>query len=104
MSRKIQLKEGVSLMGIQYEMRKVLVAADKIWEEHGQVLVITEACGGEHSAGSLHYYGLALDLRTRFWENPEASQVANELKEALPEDYDVVNHPGSHIHVEYDPK
>ena len=33
--------------------------------------MITETLGGEHSAGSLHYYGYAVDLRIRYFTESE---------------------------------
>ena len=97
------IKEGVTLAGIDFKMRKVLIAADKIWKENHQELVITEARGGTHSAGSLHYYGLALDMRTRYFDAMTKTNVAMLLREELGPDYDVIMH-SSHCHVEYDAK
>lgn len=104
MGRKLNIKSGASLVGLQLEMRKVLVVADLIWRQHNQGLTVTEGTGGEHSAGSLHYYGLAVDLRIWGFDDIEAGVVATELQEAVGGDYDVILHKGSHIHVEYDPK
>lgn len=96
-------KEGVILAGLNIKMRKVLIEAEHIWKKYGQELVVTSGLDGTHSAGSLHYYGRALDFRTRYFTNEICNQVANELKANLPNDYDVVLH-STHIHVEYDPK
>lgn len=90
-----------SLQGIKYAMRMVLKEADKIWARHGQPLVVTSAANGAHSAGSYHYYGLALDLRTNFFGKGQAEVIAKELREALPAYYDVVLH-STHMHVEFD--
>ena len=95
----LKIKSGASLNGLHPIMRPVLREADRIWQQHGQQLVITCGTDGEHSAESWHYYGLALDLRTNFWENEEAELVYTELKDALPE-YDIIYHKGSHIHGE----
>ena len=99
----MKFKEGVQRANLQIEMRPVLTTADEIWRNHGRELVITSVQDGNHSPGSLHYYGYAVDLRTRYWERDEARQVYYELKEALKSmpEYDVVWHE-SHNHVEYD--
>ena len=97
----MKLKEGVTLAGLDIRMRPALMAAGEIWERHGQELVITEARDGAHSPGSLHYYGLALDMRTRDFDEQGKNSVYQELKGSLPERFDVVLH-SSHIHVEYD--
>ena len=96
------LKEGVSLVGLQIQMRPVLMGAESIWKSHGREEGVTVTAGtdGTHSAGSLHPYGYALDLRTHYWEKPEISKVAIELQDALGDDYDVIIH-STHIHCEY---
>lgn len=99
----MQIKEGVILNGLNIKMRLVLIEADKIWKGAGQDLVITGGLDGTHSAGSLHYYGFAVDLRTRYFDDKTQEQVFRALQSSLLEDYDVIKH-GSHIHVEYDPK
>jgi len=99
----MQIKDGVILAGLQLVMRKVLISADAIWNELGQELVITAGLDGAHSAGSLHYYGLAIDLRSRYFTKDEKEEAAEKLRAALGSDYDVVVHK-SHIHVEYDPE
>lgn len=105
------VKEGVSLQRLDIHMRPVLKAADLIWKARSQECVITS--GDEvadengklhHSTGSLHYYGRAVDLRTRYFTKEEALEVFDELKAELSKtEYDVIWH-SSHIHVEYDPK
>ena len=90
------------MQGLQLHMRPVLVAADIVWKNHNQELWITGSLDGEHSAGSLHYYGLAVDLRTRYFSVAERREVAAALKASLNCNYDIVLHP-THIHVEYDP-
>lgn len=86
---------------MQIQMRKVLMTADALWKEHNQELVVTEGTSGVHSSGSLHYYGYALDLRTRYFDAAEKPGIAGALKERLGKDYDVIIHK-THIHVEYD--
>jgi hypothetical protein len=100
----MKIKEGATISGINLKMRPALVAADRVWKRHGQELVITGGLDGEHSAGSLHYYGYAVDLRTRYFGQDQQLVVYKELKEELNEidqRFDVVYH-ASHIHVEYD--
>ena len=99
----MQIKEGVILNGLQIEMRPVLIAAESIWKSFHQELVVTGGLDGEHSAGSLHYYGFALDFRTRYFSEEVVDKVAEDLRRQLGTDYDVIVHR-SHIHVEYDPK
>ena len=59
----MKIKKGVSLQGLKLVMRRALQEAEKIWNILGEELVITSGTETyEHSAGSLHYYGLALDF------------------------------------------
>lgn len=102
----MEIKKCANIQNIDIRMRPVLIAADKIWRNHGQELVVTAGLDGVHSAGSLHYYGLALDFRTRYFDEATRERVAEELKKAFGKTglfYDVVSH-STHIHVEYDPK
>lgn len=97
----MKIKEGVILAGLQIKMRLVLIRADVLWSENGEELVITETLGGVHSPGSLHPYGYAVDLRTRYFKPENVPAIAAQLKKRLGANYDVVIHK-THIHVEYD--
>ena len=91
----------VNIWGLEKFMQKALRVADEIWEDYGQELVITSARDSMHSAGSLHYYGLAIDCRTRYFSEEDKQRVFEELQDDLGADYDIVWHT-SHIHIEYD--
>jgi len=64
--------------------------------------VVTSALDGSHPAGSLHYYGLAWDFRSRYFTEKEKEKVIVLLKKKLPPEFEVITHT-THIHVEYDP-
>lgn len=97
----MKIKPGAQIAGLDIRMRPALIIADRIWREHGQELVVTSGLDGEHSAGSLHYYGLALDFRSRYFSPEEKAKVVRALRERLPHGLEVVEH-ATHIHVEYD--
>ena len=103
----MKLKDDtVNIWGLQEPMRWVLKHADKIWEDAGYELVITSARDGIHSAGSLHYYGLAVDMRNGVnwgFVDEHRIQMIDELTTKLAFDpaYQLINHR-SHLHVEYD--
>jgi hypothetical protein len=99
----VKIKDGATLQGLKLRMRPVLQAAERIWRNNGQELVVTSGTDGTHSAGSLHYYGYALDFRTRYFEEQDRYKVFKELSDDLRiknRDYCVIWHP-THIHVEY---
>jgi len=64
--------------------------------------VVTSAHDGEHSDGSLHDDGLALDLRVWEFSEAQARHVTTGIQAALGERWDVV-YEVDHIHVEFDP-
>lgn len=98
----MKIKEGASLQGLQIQMRTVLISAEIIWKELGQELVVTSGTDGEHRAGSLHYYGFAVDLRTRYFTNKERQIAFNRLASTLHNKPYIVVLEETHIHVQYD--
>ena len=102
--------DSVNIWGLDKRMRPVLKYAAQLWFDNGQELVVTSARDGLHSPGSLHYYGLAVDLRTRYFtrngekDDQKIAHIAHELSFALrniDERYQVIKH-STHIHVEFD--
>jgi len=101
-------------------MKKAQTVAEALWKDHGREegITITSGKNGVHGPGSWHYYGAAVDLRTRYenrqywqdgsmaeypadsraWDDGVAENAYSDLKAALPE-YDVIWH-NTHIHVE----
>lgn len=102
-ARRIKIKPGVEMHGINIVMRNALVEAASIWQDHGQVLVVTSVTESVHSPGSYHYYGYALDFRVFYFSQKESLTVYHELRAALTSRY-VVLHEGDHIHVHYRPR
>ena len=111
----MKIKEGASIAGLNMAMRPVLINADAIWKAYDYMhgITITSGLDGTHSAGSLHYYGRAVDLRIWkiddngnrvFPKRQQLTQMCQELRQIIGPDYDVVVHHRSHVHVEYDPK
>lgn len=98
----MKLKPGVRLLGLRPEMTVALLAAHTVYGD--RELVITSVVDSKHSRGSLHYKGLAIDLRTRNLDNrAEAQLIRDALAEALGDEFDVVLER-NHLHIEYDPK
>ena len=65
--------------------------------------MVTSTTSGTHKSNSLHYKGLAIDLRTRDLTYKESLDFYLFLKRNLGKDYDVLLYK-THIHIEYDPK
>jgi hypothetical protein len=86
--------------GLQVDMRPVIVEAADVWADHGQTLVITSTVDSVHSPGSYHYYGYAIDFRTRYFSRRERVQVYKDLRESLPKKYVILlEKDHMHIHV-----
>jgi hypothetical protein len=78
------------------------MVAHDVYEAAGQGhrFMVTSVTDGKHMVGSFHYRGLAVDLRLP--EAHLASKVAQDLSQALGNEFDVVFEK-DHIHIEYDP-
>jgi hypothetical protein len=99
----MKIKRGATIKGLDIRMRPLLQAAERVWQRHGVECVITSGLREYDLFESLHPWGRAVDLRTRYFDDPDA--VVRELYQE-PEvtgDYDVIYHK-NHIHAEYDPK
>lgn len=97
----MKLKHGVTLNGIQPEIVASIPVIERVIN-HLVEPTITSATDGEHSDNSLHYAGLALDIRTWYLSDDGKQELAERLRAALGAEFDVVVEP-THIHVEFDP-
>lgn len=98
------IKSGVDLRGVQPQMAIAYSIACAVWQERAGVpCVITSASDGKHGPNSLHYKGMALDLRTHSLRSEQVAPVFAALKSALGAQFDVVLEV-DHIHLEFDPK
>ena len=99
---------GAKVGGLRPEMVLAFAIAQPIFERYGALCTITSALDGKHSRGSLHYKGLALDLRSRNLMETDKGNVLGELKRDLGFEYDVLledsGGPNEHFHIEFDPK
>ena len=92
------VKLGVDISRLQRPIRRALNIIDAVHKEfEGEEAVITSTYEGDHSASSLHYANLALDIR----RGMNAEQTVKALRRALGKNFDVVLEK-DHIHIEYD--
>ncbi len=96
------IKRGVKVSGLQPEILLAIQEAREVYRNLID-LTITALLDGTHMENSLHYKGLAVDLRTHYFSKPTQGLLLQRLKEALGPEYDVVLEK-THIHVEFDPK
>jgi hypothetical protein len=95
------IKPRVKASGLKPEILLAIQEAREVYRDFGTPLVITSLLDGRHSATSLHYEGLAVDLRTQNLDARVRALVAERIGKALGPEYDVVLE-SDHIHVEYD--
>jgi len=99
----VSLKQGVSVRGMSPQILLAVIVAESVYREKGSPLVLTSVCDGNHSHGSLHYQGNAVDLRIWGMDQLKQREVHAALSTALGHEYDVVLET-DHIHVEWQPK
>jgi hypothetical protein len=106
----ITFKDGVQVKGVNQALFYALEVAQEIYAEYGKDVVVTSGTDGKHKQGSLHYVGLAVDIRTRHLTPREKTliyvKLQRELKPYLATDgiaghFDVILET-DHIHIELD--
>jgi hypothetical protein len=93
----VRLKEGVNVQGLRSEMILAL------FYNYGSDVVITSGVDGKHSETSRHYVGLGEDFRIWYLKPEDLPKVAEELQQALGEQY-YVRLESDHIHVSFKPR
>ena len=95
-------KRGVSIKGLRPEALLGMILCDQIFKDEGWTFTVTSCTDSIHSEGSLHYKGLAFDVRTKTLSDPPDTHLT--LKAALaPLGFDVVLEK-DHLHLEWDEK
>lgn len=93
----------IKLRGIRPETVLAMVLVDQLYRDISVQCVITSVNSGKHMKGSLHYEGLAFDIRIKNVPDEILSGLVTEIRNCLPSDFDVVLEK-DHLHVEFDPK
>ncbi len=99
----MKIKKSAFPGGIKPELLLGLSVANDVYSKFGYELVVTSLNDSKHSRTSLHYVGQAADLRTRHMPLEVAKDIVEELKNSLPDEYDIILE-SDHIHVEWQPK
>lgn len=100
----IDFKGSVRSDGIKPEASHIIIIAHRVFVRFldEDLMTVTSITDGKHSPNSLHYEGLAVDIRTRDLSTEQKSTLVAKLRKALGNDYDVVLE-STHLHVEFDP-
>ena len=99
----LMLKPDVRITGLRPEIILAIVIAERAYAEIGCELMLTSGIEGQHSIGSLHYAGCAVDLRTLNVPAGKLPPLVEKIRAALGPDFDVVLE-SNHLHVELQPK
>ncbi len=107
----LQLKDGVILAGNRYT-NAILAAVQTVYRRHDWPVAITS--GRDSHTTGYHPLDRALDVRVAMIPVEQREAIADEIREALPGFYDVVNEAeivregsivkGAHFHIEADAK
>lgn len=106
----LRFKRGVSCRGITPELLLAIQVANECHFKMGYDCIITSLLDGQHSRGSRHYLGHAVDLRVRHIKDIHRETIADEIRARLSPlgDFDVmyedVDTDNAHIHIQYKPK
>lgn len=100
----MRIKRTVLTSKVGLEIGYAIGIAESIYRKQGEQLVVTSLNDSKHHQGSLHYAGMAVDLRTRNLSAVKLLTVFDELRALLePQGFDVVQET-DHIHIEFQPK
>ncbi len=104
----IIIKPGTSILGLKPEALLGLTIAASVFDKHNVDTILTSGGEGKHSRGSLHFSGLAFDLRSHHLLNPTKQVILKDLRRGLGKSFDVVLEAqggvNEHFHIEYQPK
>lgn len=99
----MEFKAGVSLKGMQPATLLAMLLCEDVYKKRMLPMTVTSVSDGKHKDGSLHYRGLAFDLRTK--GTGSATSLYNDIKQKLqPLGYDVLleylGGDNEHLHIE----
>jgi hypothetical protein len=103
----LSIKPGAKLEGLQPEILVGILVIKGVLDKYGVDVVITEGTAGEHMQGSLHYRGLAVDIRSKHILDSEIKhQILVETRVLLNDEFDFIleceGQPNEHFHMEAD--
>lgn len=83
----LSIKADVRVFGLRPEILIALIVAEGVYRDAGFDLVLTAGIDGNHAAGSSHYQGEAIDLRTSTIPEDKRAGILAEIIKRLTPDY-----------------
>lgn len=84
------------------------IITQSVYQEYGVDCWITVGMEGQHSVGSEHYTGLALDFRLHNVPQAVRDNLVADIREAMGADFKIiwesVGTSNEHLHVEFNPQ
>jgi len=102
----LAIKEGAKILGIRPEILLAYIIVGDVYHEAKVEAdcTLTECTGEKHGKASLHYVGLAIDVRIWSFQTPEELEhIRYTIQKRLGSQYDVVLE-STHFHIEFQPK
>lgn len=104
----ISLKKGALILNLKPELLLGIMIIKSVFEKYNVDLVLTEVTGAKHSFNSLHYKGLAADIRSKTIKREIKHTILFACLDALGENFDMIleneNEDNEHFHLEFDTK
>lgn len=105
----MKLKSGVSIKLLQPQIVLGIMIIEPVFKDYGTELTITCGSNGKHKvANSLHYQGLAIDIRSHDIKPSLLHMVLAECRARLGVEFDFIledeGTPDEHFHMEFQPK
>lgn len=104
----ITFKAGVSILGMRPELLIGLLNLQEIFNSIAAPMIVTSCTDGTHGPHSLHYQGLAADIRSQHLSSHEKELVLSRFQFSQQSQFDFIleqpGHPNEHFHLEFDPE
>jgi hypothetical protein len=100
----VTCKKGVDYQALLPVCKVAANQLKSIFLDFGYDMVLTSTTEGEHSARSLHYHGLAFDVRSRTIRDDDLQPLIKRIQQrlsVLDKRFQLVIE-GNHFHIEFD--
>ena len=93
----------IGFQSLKPQLVLALIIIDQVMKQFGQEVMITSINDAKHASTSLHYDGGAVDIRSRWFDEPQAVLDTCLLALGNSPDFDMILE-SDHFHLEYQPK